>query len=225
MNYSVALLVFGILLLLIGLVGKVKAKELEVGTSSGTIRSVVGTIGVVLIALSLIETGMLDKFSHLLSGHTPDSAELEGADGQAEQEAAAELERLTEELRVREAELERIAEEKRRQETAAREAERQRRKVAAQEAERKRRIAAAQEAARRSMEKDTDRPGKDIRGFDLPVNDPAACQRECQNNRQCKAWTFVKPNTVQGPRPRCWLKHTIPPPRRNACCVSGIKTG
>ena len=89
MDYSVALLVFGILLLLIGLIGKVKAKELEVGTSSRTIRSVVGTVGVVLITLSLIETGMLDKFSHLLSDHTSDSVELENADGQREQEAAS----------------------------------------------------------------------------------------------------------------------------------------
>jgi hypothetical protein len=239
MNYAVALLIFGILLLLIGLVGKVKAKELEVGTSSRIIRSVVGTVGVVLIALSLIETGMLDKFSHLLSDHTSDSAELENADGQREQEAAteleriaeeqreqetaAELERLAEELRGKEAELERIAEEQRRI-AAVEEAKRQRRIAAAEEAERQRRIAAAEEAERQSMEQNTDRPGLDIRGFDLPVNDPAACQRECQNNGQCKAWTFVKPNTIQGPRPRCWLKHTIPSAKRNACCVSGTKT-
>ena len=184
MEYPVALLIFGILLLLIGLVGKVKAKELEVGTSSRTIRSVVGTVGVVLIALSLVETGMLDKFSHLLSDHTSDSAEFENADGheqeaaaeqeriaeeQRKQETAAELERLAEELLEKEAELEQIAEEQRR---IAAEAEEQRRIVAeaerqrriAAEAERQRRIAAeaarqrriAAEAARRSMEQNTD---------------------------------------------------------------------
>ncbi|MDH3422971.1 MAG: hypothetical protein OEN00_08255 [Gemmatimonadota bacterium] len=53
MDYNVALLVFGILLLLVGLVGKVKAKELEIGTSSKVARTVIGLIGALLVALSL----------------------------------------------------------------------------------------------------------------------------------------------------------------------------
>lgn len=53
MSYEATLLVFGILLLLIGLVGKVKAKELEVGTSSTIARAVTGILGIGLIALSL----------------------------------------------------------------------------------------------------------------------------------------------------------------------------
>ncbi|MGA7933804.1 MAG: hypothetical protein WCA35_09675, partial [Kovacikia sp.] len=32
------------------------------------------------------------------------------------------------------------------------------------------------------------------------------------------------PNTIQGPNPRCWLKHTVPSQRVNSCCVSGTKT-
>ncbi len=52
MTFDVALLVFGVLLLLVGLVGKVKAKELEVGTNSRVARSVIGLIGAAMLALS-----------------------------------------------------------------------------------------------------------------------------------------------------------------------------
>jgi hypothetical protein len=52
MDYKVALLVFGILLFIVGLVGKVKAKELEVGTSSRIVRLVMSLLGIVLIVLS-----------------------------------------------------------------------------------------------------------------------------------------------------------------------------
>ena len=54
MDYYVALLVFGVLLLLLGLVGKVKAKELEVGTSNVTVRIVTTLVGSVLIVLSFV---------------------------------------------------------------------------------------------------------------------------------------------------------------------------
>ncbi len=52
MSYEVTLLVFGILLLLLGLVGKIKAKEIEVGTSSATVRVVTSLVGIVLLVLS-----------------------------------------------------------------------------------------------------------------------------------------------------------------------------
>lgn len=52
MSYEVTLLVFGILLLLLGLVGKIKAKEIEVGTSSVIVRVVTLIIGLILIVLS-----------------------------------------------------------------------------------------------------------------------------------------------------------------------------
>jgi hypothetical protein len=54
MSYEATLLVFGILLLLIGLIGKVKAKELEIGTSSAIARALTGLVGIVLIVISLI---------------------------------------------------------------------------------------------------------------------------------------------------------------------------
>ena len=74
-----------------------------------------------------------------------------------------------------------------------------------------------------TMDRNTDRPGLDYQNFDLPKDDPNLCQEACESDSQCKAWTFVRPNTVQGPKPRCWLKHAIPPPVDNPCCVSGTK--
>lgn len=74
------------------------------------------------------------------------------------------------------------------------------------------------------MEVDIDRPGSDlVRGIELPAADPQLCLEMCRSNRQCEAWTYVRPNTIQGPAPRCWLKHSIPPPQPAACCVSGTK--
>ncbi len=52
MDYEVALLIFGILLLLLGLVGQVKAKEIEVGTSNSVVRIVATLVGVLFIVLS-----------------------------------------------------------------------------------------------------------------------------------------------------------------------------
>jgi hypothetical protein len=74
-----------------------------------------------------------------------------------------------------------------------------------------------------SMEWDTDRMGSDYRDFDLNVADPAICHDACMKDPQCKAWTYVKPNTIQGPNPRCWLKNNVPNPIKSGCCVSGVK--
>jgi hypothetical protein len=74
-----------------------------------------------------------------------------------------------------------------------------------------------------SMEYSIDRPGLDYRSFDLRVNNPAACRDACLGEARCQAWTFVRPNTIQGPHPRCWLKYDVPQARRNNCCVSGVK--
>jgi hypothetical protein len=74
-----------------------------------------------------------------------------------------------------------------------------------------------------SLEFDTDRYGLDYRSFDLPQADPRLCMEKCAADKKCKAWTYVKPNSGQGPRPRCWLKHDVPPPIPNKCCISGVK--
>src|SRR5262245_53846296 len=73
-----------------------------------------------------------------------------------------------------------------------------------------------------AMEFDFDRPGQDIDDFDLMAADPWLCDQACRANPNCKAWTYVKPNTDQGPRPRCWLKDAIPEAVPDTCCVSAI---
>lgn len=73
------------------------------------------------------------------------------------------------------------------------------------------------------MEWSTDRPGLDYTSFEQPVDDPAYCGNACARDPQCMAWTYVRPYTIQGPYPRCWLKYAIPQPQPNPCCVSGTK--
>lgn len=72
------------------------------------------------------------------------------------------------------------------------------------------------------MEADTDMMGYDIGNLDLATANPSACQAECLRTPNCRAWTYVKPDTKQGPRPRCWLKSPVPGRVRDACCVSGV---
>lgn len=73
------------------------------------------------------------------------------------------------------------------------------------------------------MEWSFNRYGQDYQNFVPRWADPAACRDACQADNRCKAWTYVHPNTLQGPQPRCWLKHGIPQATANNCCVSGVK--
>lgn len=73
------------------------------------------------------------------------------------------------------------------------------------------------------MEPGVDRPGSDYKDFDLSSASPALCKKACDSDSQCKAWTYVLPNTTQGPNPRCWLKNSVPDPTMSSCCVSGTK--
>jgi hypothetical protein len=72
----------------------------------------------------------------------------------------------------------------------------------------------------RGMEDNTDRPGSDYRSVDLTDADPRLCQRECERDRSCRAWTYVRPG-VQGEDPKCYLKAPAPGATRDGCCVSG----
>jgi hypothetical protein len=72
------------------------------------------------------------------------------------------------------------------------------------------------------LEMDTDRPGINYRSFDLDVPEPKRCQRTCQDDPKCNAWTYVKPG-VQGPKARCWLKTGVPSAKPAQCCISGVK--
>jgi hypothetical protein len=72
-----------------------------------------------------------------------------------------------------------------------------------------------------AQEWNTDRPGMNIRNFDLSAADPKLCEDACKADPNCKAYTYVKPG-VQGANARCWLKSGVPSPVKNSCCVSGI---
>ncbi len=78
------------------------------------------------------------------------------------------------------------------------------------------------------FEYDVDRPGSDIRNFEFEDADvdveqnAAACAAACQNDQQCRAWTYVRPG-VQGPKSRCWLKDAVPAPVGGASfAISGV---
>ncbi len=76
-----------------------------------------------------------------------------------------------------------------------------------------------------SLEQNVDRPGMDYGRISLNSNDgPDACQWLCQNDKKCRAFTFVR-RGFQGSRPICYMKSGVPnkvSPR--PCCVSGKKT-
>lgn len=72
------------------------------------------------------------------------------------------------------------------------------------------------------LEYDSDRPGHNLANFDLPSPDYRLCQKACQKDQRCKAATYVKPG-VQGPKARCWLKHAVPPAKRNDCCITWVR--
>lgn len=74
-----------------------------------------------------------------------------------------------------------------------------------------------------AMQWNTIRPGSTFRSFNLRVAAPEACRNACLNNRYCRSWTYVKPYTLYGARPRCLLKNAVPRPRYDRCCVSGVK--
>jgi Ca-activated chloride channel homolog len=75
----------------------------------------------------------------------------------------------------------------------------------------------------KGVEQNTDRPGGDYKRVMLSRADAALCQQACGFDPYCKAWTYVKPNTGQGPKPICYLKKVVPPALPNSCCASGLK--
>jgi uncharacterized membrane protein len=77
-------------------------------------------------------------------------------------------------------------------------------------------------SAAAAMDFGVDRPGMDYRVFALPAADPAACAATCRAEKECQAWSYVKPG-YEGPQARCRLKHTVPGPATRECCISGLK--
>jgi 1-phosphatidylinositol phosphodiesterase len=73
------------------------------------------------------------------------------------------------------------------------------------------------------MEEHTDRPGSDLKGFDLAAPRPELCRDACNAQPACKAYTYVRP-AGQGSSPRCYLKSEVPSAMPDLCCVSGVKS-
>ena len=74
------------------------------------------------------------------------------------------------------------------------------------------------ETDRTTLENGFDRPGSDYRSFAVPSgNYRTGCQRACQTDGRCQAWTFVKPTKI------CYLKNGLPAKRRDPDMVSGIR--
>jgi len=72
------------------------------------------------------------------------------------------------------------------------------------------------------IETSMDRGGGDYKSFDIANNPaPEACQKACEDDNRCRAWTYARPGYV-GPAARCYLKDKITRPRRKPCCMSGV---
>ncbi len=70
----------------------------------------------------------------------------------------------------------------------------------------------------------TNRPGATYKTSTLFFSDPEVCRKACMADKKCKAWTFKKRGTrLQGYKPQCLLKDSVPKAVRSQCCVSGVK--
>lgn len=67
----------------------------------------------------------------------------------------------------------------------------------------------------------TDRLGGDFSSFVPWPASSATCKSSCQNNSQCRAWTFIP--SKEGQSARCYLKNSIPTARNTTNMVSGLK--
>ena len=67
-----------------------------------------------------------------------------------------------------------------------------------------------------------DRFGGDYRHFDVPTDGTGkTCQRACEADATCRAWTYVRPGYL-GQSAVCYLKNHITRPMRKACCLAGV---
>lgn len=78
------------------------------------------------------------------------------------------------------------------------------------------------EPKRANVEYGIDRPGGDLRNFEVETNEHgAACAAACTAESGCRAWTYARPG-YNGPNARCYLKSRVTPPRKKPCCISGV---
>jgi hypothetical protein len=72
------------------------------------------------------------------------------------------------------------------------------------------------------VENSIDRPGGDLRNFELKATGgDEACKAACTADNKCRAFTYARPGYT-GREARCFLKKDIKPPRRKAGFTSGV---
>lgn len=72
------------------------------------------------------------------------------------------------------------------------------------------------------VETSIDRPGGDLRNFELKASEgEEACKAACTADNKCRAFTYARPGYT-GREARCFLKKEIKPPRRKAGFTSGV---
>lgn len=78
---------------------------------------------------------------------------------------------------------------------------------------------------RRGIEVNVDRPGSDLSSVDLTDPVPEECQRRCEADAACQAWTLVtKPSGLfNGDVNRCFLKNAVPAAGTSYGVFSGRK--
>jgi hypothetical protein len=72
------------------------------------------------------------------------------------------------------------------------------------------------------VENSIDRPGGDLRNFELKAGEgEEVCKAACTADNKCRAFTYARPGYT-GREARCFLKKDIKPPRRKAGFISGV---
>ena len=66
-----------------------------------------------------------------------------------------------------------------------------------------------------------DRPGGDYATSPVTNGDPAVCATRCEQDKNCRSWSFSYPQVSSGPA-LCRLKREVMPRVKSSCCVSGV---
>lgn len=76
-----------------------------------------------------------------------------------------------------------------------------------------------------TYEEGVDRWGDDLYPVPIvmPRDDAMLCAAACVQDPRCKAFTYVRPNTIRGPTGECFLKSGPGVVRSHVCCISGLK--
>lgn len=72
------------------------------------------------------------------------------------------------------------------------------------------------------VETSIDRPGGDLRNFEMKAEDgEEACKAACNADNKCRAFTYARPGYTTR-EARCFLKKDIKPPSKKAGFISGV---